>query len=146
MFMHKPSKRDYPDYYDVISKPMDMTLIRQKMREDEYQSADALVDDVKLMFNNCKTYNVEGSDIYNNAITLETVLLKKYNDLKKKILQNNTRLNENEVHSSETSHGCKVSVNYPEIPSKTFIPFTSINIKSPIKPLETNKRFQRKKL
>ena len=42
---------------------------------------DAFMTNVKLMFNNCRTYNEEGSDIYNDANTLETVLINKYKEL-----------------------------------------------------------------
>ena len=60
---------------------MDMRTIDQNIRNNRYKSVDAFMTDVKLMFNNCRTYNEEGSDIYNDANTLETVLINKYKEL-----------------------------------------------------------------
>lgn len=30
-----PSKKDYPDYYQVISEPIDMTMIEAKIKADK---------------------------------------------------------------------------------------------------------------
>lgn len=60
---------------------MDMRTIDQNIKNNRYKSVDAFMGDVKLMFNNCRTYNEEGSDIYNDANTLETVLTNKYKEL-----------------------------------------------------------------
>ena len=32
IFMTLPSKRDYPDYYTVISEPIDLTIIEGKIK------------------------------------------------------------------------------------------------------------------
>ena len=60
---------------------MDMRTIDQNIKNNRYKSVDLFMTDVKLMFNNCRTYNEEGSDIYNDANTLETVLSNKYKEL-----------------------------------------------------------------
>ena len=60
---------------------MDMHTVDQNIKNSRYKSVDAFMADVKLMFNNCRTYNEEGSDIYNDANTLETVLTNKYKEL-----------------------------------------------------------------
>ena len=60
---------------------MDMRTIDQNIKNSRYKSVDAFMTDVKLMFNNCRTYNEEGSEIYNDANTLETVLSNKYKEL-----------------------------------------------------------------
>ena len=81
MFMQKPSRKDYPDYYEVISKPIDMTMIQDKIRHGTYRSEDELISDMKLMFSNCRQYNEEGSSIYEDAIVLEKVLINKGKDM-----------------------------------------------------------------
>ena len=60
---------------------MDMRTIDLNIKNNRYKSVDSFMTDVKLMFNNCRTYNEEGSDIYNDANTLETVLSNKYKEL-----------------------------------------------------------------
>merc|ERR550532_1472637 len=59
MFMQIPSKIDYPDYYLVISEPIDMAMIEEKIKSNRYANQDALVQDFELMFNNARHYNEE---------------------------------------------------------------------------------------
>jgi len=81
LFMEKPFKKDYPDYYDIIENPIDMKTIESNIKNDRYTCEDALLDDLKLMFKNCKQYNEEGSQIYRDAETLESILLDKLKSL-----------------------------------------------------------------
>ncbi len=61
LFMVKPSKKDYPDYYKVILEPMDLKTIEHNVRNERYTTEEALMDDMKLMFRNARHYNEEGS-------------------------------------------------------------------------------------
>ncbi|RLU27258.1 hypothetical protein DMN91_001059 [Ooceraea biroi] len=81
MFMEKPSKKLYPDYYQVIAEPIDMLAIEANIKVEKYQSENELIQDFKLMFNNCRQYNEEGSLIYEDANTLEKVLMDKVKEL-----------------------------------------------------------------
>lgn len=64
LFMVKPSKKDYPDYYKVILEPMDLKTIEHNIRIERYATEDALMEDMKLMFRNARHYNEEGSQVY----------------------------------------------------------------------------------
>ncbi|XP_011690266.1 PREDICTED: protein polybromo-1 isoform X2 [Wasmannia auropunctata] len=81
MFMEKPSKKLYPDYYQVIAEPIDMLAIEANIKVEKYQNENELIQDFKLMFNNCRQYNEEGSLIYEDANTLEKVLMDKVKEL-----------------------------------------------------------------
>lgn len=63
LFMVKPSKKDYPDYYKVILEPMDLKTIEQNIRSERYNTEDAVMEDMKLMFRNARHYNEEGSQV-----------------------------------------------------------------------------------
>lgn len=63
LFMFKPSKKDYPDYYKVILEPMDLRTIEHNIRSDRYVMEDEMVEDMKLMFRNARHYNEEGSQV-----------------------------------------------------------------------------------
>nr|XP_022295797.1 protein polybromo-1-like isoform X15 [Crassostrea virginica] len=74
IFMQLPSKRDYPDYYHVITNPIDLSMIEAKLRADKYPSEQHIINDFELMFNNARLYNEEDSLVYQDADQLEKVL------------------------------------------------------------------------
>ena len=60
VFLTLPSKIDYPDYYEIIHKPIDLKRIESR----HYSSINELSNDLKLMFDNALLYNEPGSVIY----------------------------------------------------------------------------------
>ncbi|XP_062356806.1 protein polybromo-1 isoform X14 [Cinclus cinclus] len=81
LFMVKPSKKDYPDYYKIILEPMDLKMIEHNIRNDKYTAEEAMIEDMKLMFRNARHYNEEGSQVYNDAHMLEKILKEKRKEL-----------------------------------------------------------------
>ncbi|KAJ8910036.1 hypothetical protein NQ315_015241 [Exocentrus adspersus] len=76
-FMEKPSKKLYPDYYEVIAEPIDFLEIESKIKAEQYSCENDLVKDFKVMFSNCRQYNEENSPIYEDALILEKYLVDK---------------------------------------------------------------------
>lgn len=70
-FMTLPSKKMYPDYYQVIKKPVSINQIKKEIRNEHFDSFDSLVDSLRLMCENAKTYNEEGSMVYQDAVAIE---------------------------------------------------------------------------
>ncbi|XP_069874654.1 protein polybromo-1 isoform X7 [Dipodomys merriami] len=81
LFMVKPSKKDYPDYYKIILEPMDLKIIEHNIRNDKYSGEEGMIEDMKLMFRNARHYNEEGSQVYNDAHILEKLLKDKRKEL-----------------------------------------------------------------
>ncbi|XP_049880509.1 protein polybromo-1 isoform X2 [Pectinophora gossypiella] len=81
LFMEKPSKKLYPEYYNVIDRPIDMITIEANIKNDRYNSIDEIVSDFRLMFSNCRQFNEEGSMIYEDANLLERVLNEKLKEV-----------------------------------------------------------------
>lgn len=48
--------RTAADYYDVVTTPIDLLKIQQKLKTEEYEDIDQLSADVLLMINNAKAY------------------------------------------------------------------------------------------
>lgn len=60
-----------PDYFSVITNPMDLSTIQRKLDAFEYETADQFADDVHLMLNNCFTYNKPETQVYQMGKALE---------------------------------------------------------------------------
>ncbi|GMT24306.1 hypothetical protein PFISCL1PPCAC_15603, partial [Pristionchus fissidentatus] len=72
-FIQLPPRRELPDYYQTIVNPMDFVKIKKKIGAGRYSSISEMGEDIQLLCENAKAYNMEGSDIYNNAILIEGV-------------------------------------------------------------------------
>ncbi|KAL6403887.1 putative component of SWI/SNF global transcription activator complex [Ilyonectria robusta] len=70
-FIKLPPKRDYADYYLIISNPICMNQISTRIKKEEYGSLSALRKDFELMIVNCQTYNEDGSILYQDAKTMQ---------------------------------------------------------------------------
>ena len=79
--MHLPPRDAFPDYYQMIRKPISLSEIRGKIERREYGTnpnptlpsgiLKLISDDMKMMFFNAKRYNIKGSLIYNDARKLD---------------------------------------------------------------------------
>jgi len=59
------------DYIQIIKRPMDLSTAMKKLKNMKYRFIIEVLDDIQLIWDNCKTYNTEGSDIFNKAENVE---------------------------------------------------------------------------
>ena len=71
IFLKLPSKHEYPDYYDIIKRPIDMEKISGKIRNNTYECLEDAVADFTLVFDNACKYNEPDSQIYKDAQSLQ---------------------------------------------------------------------------
>ncbi|KAH8668439.1 hypothetical protein BX600DRAFT_480674 [Xylariales sp. PMI_506] len=56
-FLQRVNKRDAPDYYTLITKPMDLGSMTKKLKGLQYKSKAEFVVDLNLIWDNCLRYN-----------------------------------------------------------------------------------------
>uniref|UniRef100_A0A674D7A5 SWI/SNF related BAF chromatin remodeling complex subunit ATPase 4 n=1 Tax=Salmo trutta TaxID=8032 RepID=A0A674D7A5_SALTR len=61
VFIQLPSRKELPEYYELIRKPVDFRKIKERIRSHRYRSLGDLERDVMLLFQNAQTFNLEGS-------------------------------------------------------------------------------------
>lgn len=48
-----------PDYLEIIQKPMDLGTIKKKLMNKECKTQDEFLEDIYLIFDNCRKYNID---------------------------------------------------------------------------------------
>lgn len=65
---HAPvTDADAPGYSTIITKPMDLGTIGANIKAKRYTEKEELMADMLLIFDNCRTYNQPGSEVYEAA-------------------------------------------------------------------------------
>ncbi|KAI0368867.1 Bromodomain-containing protein [Pilatotrama ljubarskyi] len=77
-FMRLPSKRQYPDYYVQIKRPIALDDIKAKLEAREYASLEDVRQDIETCFRNAKRYNMKESKIWKDAKFLHKLATKEY--------------------------------------------------------------------
>ncbi|XP_010732649.1 bromodomain testis-specific protein isoform X1 [Larimichthys crocea] len=70
-----------PDYYTIITNPMDLSTINKRLQNKYYWRALECIQDFNTMFTNCYVYNRPGDDIVFMAQTLEKLFLQKVSQM-----------------------------------------------------------------
>lgn len=85
---HKPvNRRQYPRYYEVISNPIDLSTIREKIQKYAYSNTDVFLRDFELMKNNALRFNGPESSVTKEAVAI-------YEQVKSEIADNRAEFDE----------------------------------------------------
>ncbi|KAH0785651.1 Chromatin structure-remodeling complex subunit snf21 [Histomonas meleagridis] len=87
-----PSQKDLPDYYQIITDPITFNQIKKKQKKGEYESVNALLNDLRLMASNAMKYNLPDTILYNDAKKLNKFCERMENKVKKEIPEEATQL------------------------------------------------------
>lgn len=82
-FIRAPKRRQEPSYYEVVSNPIDLLRVQQKLKTDTYDDVDELTADVELLVQNAKAFYKQGTSEYQDACSLWDI----YNVNKTKLLE-----------------------------------------------------------
>eukprot|EP01088_Endostelium_zonatum_P001886 TRINITY_DN1226_c0_g1_i2.p1 TRINITY_DN1226_c0_g1~~TRINITY_DN1226_c0_g1_i2.p1 ORF type:complete len:635 (-),score=196.30 TRINITY_DN1226_c0_g1_i2:87-1991(-) len=80
-----PVELNIPDYFDIITHPMDLGTIKENLESGEYSNADEFADDVRLVWRNALTYNPPDSDVVFMTKQMSDFFEKKFAQTKKRI-------------------------------------------------------------
>jgi len=70
IFLRLPNVKEFPDYYEVIKRPIDFEKLGAKLKKGIYQNLETCFEDFVLMFDNACKFNEPNSQIYTDALTL----------------------------------------------------------------------------
>ena len=71
-FLEPVNTKENPNYLRIIkNNPMDISTIEKKLNKNEYALVQDVINDIKLIWYNCRIYNYESSQIYQFSDYLE---------------------------------------------------------------------------
>ncbi|XP_017779686.1 PREDICTED: bromodomain adjacent to zinc finger domain protein 1A isoform X2 [Nicrophorus vespilloides] len=97
-FTRPVQKIEVPDYYTVISKPMDFGTIKYNLNMGKYKYDAEFMADAQLVFGNCNAYNSSDAEVYKCGERLLKYFSKKCNELN---LRRPSDMNINEEQDEE---------------------------------------------
>ncbi|GLH00900.1 LOW QUALITY PROTEIN: Homeotic protein female sterile [Gryllus bimaculatus] len=62
-FLLPVNTKQFPTYRKIIRSPMDLSTIKRKLQDAVYKSREEFCADVRLIFNNCETFNEDDSPV-----------------------------------------------------------------------------------
>ncbi|KAL2579776.1 hypothetical protein AAZX31_15G085800 [Glycine max] len=79
-----PIALSIPDYFTIISHPMDLGTIKSKLEKNIYSGTEEFAADVRLTFSNAMKYNPPSNDVHLMAKELSKIFDRKWKDLGRK--------------------------------------------------------------
>ena len=95
------------DYPQVIAKPMCLDVVEYKIKFQHYITVEQCAADIRLIWDNCKRYNGEGSDFYKIADRLS----KRFEELFSKVKPETKKRDRDADLTEEASKKMRASIN-----------------------------------
>jgi len=84
-FIELPSRKLYPDYYQLIQKPVSINSIRKNLKSGKIKTFKDFKENIIRIFTNAKFYNEEGSMVYEDAAALEKYANTRFQEIEKSL-------------------------------------------------------------
>lgn len=70
-FAEPVDEEEYPEYRQMVAHPMDFGTIRMRLCRGQYRSPAAVLEDARLIFDNCKEFNPRESEVWSMGVEVE---------------------------------------------------------------------------
>ncbi|KAF9075021.1 hypothetical protein BDP27DRAFT_1316349 [Rhodocollybia butyracea] len=115
-----PIRDHAPDYFTVIKQPMDLYTMGSKLEQGMYKDRFEFQADFRVMVANAKQYNMPGSFVHNEAISLEVFFEKQWTIISKTLDQH--AINNAEEAEPAPKPAVKPPRILPPVPEAKFSP------------------------
>lgn len=82
-----PVLHNVPDYFDVITNPMDFSTIERNLNKHQYADLEGFAADVQLVFGNAMTYNKLENPVHQAALKLREVFEERLEQTKRSVAE-----------------------------------------------------------
>ncbi|KAM0677941.1 hypothetical protein BDAP_001421 [Binucleata daphniae] len=105
-----PVALNIPDYFDKIKNPMDLSTIKNKLKNNNYTKPEEVKEDMSLMFSNCYLYNPKESQVHKMGLELEKQFNNLYNKMPTTINETVKKKRKSETKVSESIESKKPKI------------------------------------
>ncbi|KAK3711795.1 hypothetical protein RRG08_036999 [Elysia crispata] len=81
-FLQPVDPTEVPDYYDIVSEPMDLTIVEAKLNAKAYTKLNDFMKDMTKIFDNCRLYNPVDTPYFQCAEVVETYFAQRVKSLR----------------------------------------------------------------
>ncbi|XP_060070967.1 bromodomain adjacent to zinc finger domain protein 2B-like [Ylistrum balloti] len=106
-FLKPVNFKQFPTYRKYIKQPMDFSTVKNKLRDSVYKSRAEFAADCRLIFENCKTFNEDESEVGRGGHTLRKFFESRWKEL---ILHSSTISSNSSSSSSAVSSSQSLTV------------------------------------
>ncbi|KAA8519580.1 hypothetical protein F0562_013796 [Nyssa sinensis] len=99
-----PVQLNIPDYFSIISEPMDLGTIKTKLEDNVYFSVEEFAADVRLTFSNAMQYNPPGNDVHHMAKELDKIFNTRWKCLETKWNREGTNVRQGQMLSGRAKN------------------------------------------
>ncbi|XP_059475219.1 bromodomain adjacent to zinc finger domain protein 2B-like isoform X2 [Neocloeon triangulifer] len=80
-FLLPVNTKQFPTYRKIIRSPMDLSTIRKRLTEGVYKGREEFCADVRVIFNNCETFNEDDSPVGKAGHSMRSFFEARWNEL-----------------------------------------------------------------
>ena len=91
------------DYPTIIKNPMDLGTVKSKLKDNKYPTFLEFLSDIDLIWTNCRTYNMAGSEIVKMANHCEKVFKKQMEKQFKNYMTKSASKKESAIDDNDTT-------------------------------------------
>ena len=124
------------DYPKVISHPMDLGTVKKNLLNGEYKIFQDIMSDISLIWKNCRTYNLPGSEIVKMANHCDKKIKQLIDKQFKNYQNKGTNKNKNENNTLTLAEKTKLIENIREQPNEGLTQIVKIILKECPKGIE----------
>ncbi|KAK7072813.1 Transcription initiation factor TFIID subunit 1 [Halocaridina rubra] len=86
-FLFPVNIKQVPDYYNIVNHPMDLSTIRDNLRQKKYQSREEFLSDISLIVENSKLYNGSKSTLTVTAQKMLELCIDRFAEKEEKLMR-----------------------------------------------------------
>ncbi|XP_068208830.1 transcription initiation factor TFIID subunit 1 [Palaemon carinicauda] len=86
-FLFPVNIKQVPDYYNIVNHPMDLSTIRDNLRQKKYQSREEFLGDISLIVENSKLYNGSKSTLTVTAQKMLELCIDRFAEKEEKLMR-----------------------------------------------------------